>query len=339
MEFLKHYFKEKTYFLLPQAVKDSYLRQAVLRSDDNEVELLLKNKANPFAPNNNGISALMLAAKGANRKTFATLFESDTRTAVDLIKRDKYGVNLLMYAAKGGNIKIIEKCLKKGFSIEDVNVMNRKPLWFSVYNGHFHATCLFLEKGNFKDLEVPTLITDKFSLVTGALKSGNESLITMFVDLYNKVPCSEKKFFILFQGALENNIKAIRILLKNGHDLYQEDREEGQTLLNWCAWYNWVEPLGLLFLYAPKQHLCNKKNKSGHSAVRTAIIAGNYDVSQILLDESKIEKVVEEEARFLVKELVETQPSLLSKSHIKQLPPLKRKGNISTLLRNREIGC
>lgn len=317
------------YSFLPQKKKNDLLREAIVKKNYDHVHMLLHAGADATIVAKNGVTPLMLAAKNGESRIFELILNKNLENT---LKKDRNDQTLLMYAAKGGNINIIKQCLKHGCLMHAVNKVKLNSLWFSVYHGHYQAACFLIDQGaSLSDVE-----GNCFTLMQAAFRSNEKKIMKIFLD-FNKEHYSTN-YDIQFIVLQDRNLSAFRFLLAYGQvDPFVYHKSSGQTVLTFCALENLSEFLGALFLYFNKQNLYTIKNKKNIDALTLANVSGSYAVSDLISSDKISRNAMQEEARFLINQIVTESYTLCTPAsiHDNRLKPQK---NIAKMIFNRQIG-
>ena len=227
-------------------------------------------------------SLIAIAAFHGAIKCFNFLYHSDA----DLNVIDQNNRNILHFAACGGNIEIIhvleslgvfelQRMAKtpdndgrtsfhfaamydqlnyfqyfwtRGFTFDDKDVFNMKPIHYAVQNNSLNVLTFYLDNGENPNSYIPT----------------------------------EKKRLLTF--AIENNHpEAVKLLLQHNADVQKEmSKSCNLTPLMYAASHNYVDILELLLINSPKS--VNQKNASGWTALHFAAASGNLEACQKLIE-------------------------------------------------------
>jgi hypothetical protein len=122
--------------------KDHILNIATKFNNVSLVEYLLEKDVSMEALNNDGNTAIIIAAKKGHKECLSLLLEKGT----NIEAKNKYGDAALIQAAKYGNKECLSLLLEKGANAETKNNDGDTALFFAGYHGYKECVSLLLEK-------------------------------------------------------------------------------------------------------------------------------------------------------------------------------------------------
>jgi ankyrin repeat protein len=136
--------KEDVHEPVAPRLSDSDLRDAAESGDVESVEMAIKQQVDVNSPNDNGSTALMLAAFNGHTEIVEKLLATQAR----MNHRDVNNRTALMYAASGPYPKTVELLLRKG---AEVNATDGAEHWdalmFAAAEGQTEVVKVLLEHG------------------------------------------------------------------------------------------------------------------------------------------------------------------------------------------------
>ncbi|MCF8224870.1 MAG: ankyrin repeat domain-containing protein [Bacteroidales bacterium] len=227
---------------------DFNLIESVVNNDKEITEQLLRRGANPNATSTTGNTALMYATESGNIEIMALLieygakvnspgykldtplliavFNNDFNTAKFLLKngadpnvKDSYGVTPLLYAAAANQYQSADLLLFFGADEQITDRKGNDPLITAVTFENIEVTDVLLQNGlnpNVRDDkgDTPVIIATQHS---------RHDILDLLLDYNANVNISNYKGYTPLAYAIAyNDVKAARMLIRNGADVYHQ---------------------------------------------------------------------------------------------------------------------
>lgn len=244
--------------------------------------VLLHRESNPNSPNNDGQTALHLAAMNGSQEATRHLVETD---GVEVDPRDGYDQTPLSCAAENGHVEVVEILLKKeGVNVDNNDSYGRTPLSRAAAEGHTRVVRLLLNK---KGVGVDSEDQDGRTPLSLAAGNGHRRVVEMLLkkegvkadskDDDNRTPLS--------WAAAEGHFRVVEVLLKQlDVDMNNKDRSFGYTVLILAAQNGHARVVQMLL--AKKGIFVDRVDEiSGRTPLSWAAEFGFEQVVQVLLDQ------------------------------------------------------
>lgn len=257
-------------------------------------------------------TALMLAIAAGRPEAARTLLAIDP----GLERLDNAGLNAMHYAVARADVAFIKEMTKAGYDIRQKTSQGTSLLYFSLWNSKTEVFEWLHRQG----LDPRARGVEKETLLMGAADAGNEALLQRLLGLGVEVDSQDKNgFTALMVAASRGQLPAVQILLK-AHGRTDLRDQNKNTVLHHAAKGGKREILQVLL----KSGLdVNGVNENGGSPLIVALVSGNWDAADYLMDRGATlttSKISAEEITQLL--ISKNQPGLLRR-YLAAYPPLK----------------
>ena len=240
-------------------------------------KLLLEKGADVNAKNDNGETALIIAAQNDHTEIVKLLLEKGAK--YDPFYKTNDGFTYLMAFARCGLTNYCQELLNKG---ADVNAKKSNSGWtalmLAAYKGHTETVQLLLEKG--ADVNAKNFNDERTALIWAAGK-GHTKIVKLLLE--NGADVNAKDIdgrTALMLAANNGHTKIVQILIENGADVNAKDRW-GSTVLTYPAANGHTEIVQLLL---EKGANVNAKDIiNGWTALMEAAANGHTPTVKLLL--------------------------------------------------------
>lgn len=208
------------------------------------MEWLLKQKARPDIPDEEGNTPLVLCAKSNHVQAMEMLM---ARGASIAQRTKEQGFTPLLWAAVGGHKEVTKSLLQAEADVEEQDYDDRTPLIWASRLGHMGVVKILLK-------ECPDLTwCDKEGLT--ALDHCREHL-----ELRAAVVLAQEQYTRLMEGAQRNDVQAVGHLLEHGAVPRYRDAS-GWTPLHWAVLHEASEMSKLLVRYGASPELLGEESE------------------------------------------------------------------------------
>jgi len=238
-------------------------------------KLLLENGANVNAKNDNGETALIIAAQNDHTEIVKLLLEKGAK--YDPFYKTNDGFTYLMAFARCGLTNYCQELLNKGADVNAKTNSGWTALMYAAKNGHTETVQLLLEKG--ADVNAKNFNNERTALIWAAGK-GHTKIVKLLLE--NGADVNAKDIdgrTALMYAANNGHTKIVQILIENGANVNAKDKW-GWTVLLYPAENGHTEIVQLLL---EKGANVNAKNISGWTALMKAAESGHTEIVQLLL--------------------------------------------------------
>lgn len=276
-----------------QGARWNALLYAILGKNDDIVRLLLAHAADPNARLDNGITALMLAAKEGSVETVETLLaqhaqvdarNDEQKTAVDwamaagntdiagLLNQVSARKSRLLQAIATGDINTVRDILKKGVNPNETDADGETLLSLAIHTRHADIAALLLAAG-----ANPRLANEEGDtpLMLAAFV-GDTTILQRLLD--EGVPIEQAGVNALMYAAANGRNEALALLLARGAKINAQS-EDGTTALMLAARNGNLESVKILLENKADFTL---RSKNENTARTWAIAADNNEIADLL---------------------------------------------------------
>jgi uncharacterized protein len=207
------------------ADRDLRVVEAARGRNGTALLVLLKQKADPNAPQADGATALHWAAHWNDLNVVDALIRAGAR--VDAA--NDYGVRPLNLAATNGSASVIERLIKAGASVNTALPTGETPLMTAARTGKIEAVAALL--ANNADVNAKESVMGQSALMW-AISEGHVPVARVLLDRGADVKAASKSGFTpLLFAVREGNLEAVKMLVANGSDV-NEAAADGNSALH-----------------------------------------------------------------------------------------------------------
>ncbi|XP_064647015.1 serine/threonine-protein phosphatase 6 regulatory ankyrin repeat subunit B-like, partial [Lineus longissimus] len=226
------------------------------------VRLLIENKADVHATDNEGRSPLSYAAQGGNIDVVRLLIENKA----DVHATDNEGRSPLSYAAEGGNIDVVRLLIENKADVHATDKKGSSPLSYAARGGNIDVVRLLIEN----KADVHATDNEGRSPLSYAARGGNIDVVRLLIENKADVHATDKKGSSPLSYAVQRgDYGVVRLLIENKADVNAIDNK-GRSPLSYAARGGNAD--------------VNATDKAGRSPLSYAVRRGDYGVVRLLIE-------------------------------------------------------
>lgn len=210
---------------------------AVKSGFEEEVNNYLQQGININVANDNGQTALMIAAKHGKDVILDILLTAQA----DISIKDKDGFSALLYAATTGNLQSVQSLLQAGANPNDTLPNNQTALMLAARTGNSSTVHLLAESG----ADVMKCADNGYSALLYAVIGGSITALQELLTHGTAKMKTSRGTTALMLAVREENLNMVKFLLEMGADVNARDNN-GQTALKIANVHNKLEIITLL---------------------------------------------------------------------------------------------
>ncbi len=235
-------------------IKDNHNFLVAKVGNTKIVEALIKAGVDVNAVNNDGLTALWVAARNGHTETVEALIRAGADVnAVNAVNND--GLTALWLAARNGHTKIVEALIKAGVDVNAVNNDGNTALTLAAMNGHTETVEALIREG----ANVNAVNNDGLTALWVAAMNGHTKIVEALIrEGANVNAVNNKGLTALWIAAMNGHTETVEALIREGANLKAVNND------------------GLMALWLAA--------RNGHTKIVEALIREGVDVNAVDID-------------------------------------------------------
>lgn len=268
---------------LPAKDGKTALMIAAEKGNSDLVKTLLRNGADIFLKDKKGETALSLARKN-NRSAIvhrlSALMKTDAQRVSETKKTDAVLTNQtpLMFAAQNGDLANLQRLLKSGAKIDEVDADGKTALFYAILNDEIYAARILIDaKAN-----VNHVSDGKITPLMTAAKFKRDQIIPLLLKAGAKINETDNSGKTALMSAIEADIETVNEILKGKPDVNLTDKT-GNTAIVQIVKKGAFNAKDIVSALLKKGANANDSDKDNNNTIKLAVETRQDNLFVLLL--------------------------------------------------------